>query len=81
MFEDYPDTMFSNVSRQEIAHLLKEYSNLYQPSSPEVSAGRHACIKCKGWRVAVGEKQTRSGDEGFTVFYKCVDCQHTWKQN
>lgn len=39
------------------------------------------CGKCKKRNVSYREKQTRSGDEGMTVFYKCIDCGHTWRQS
>ena len=37
------------------------------------------CSKCKATTVAVEQKQTRSADEGMTVFCRCMACGHKWK--
>ena len=37
------------------------------------------CSKCKATTVSVEQKQTRSADEGMTVFCRCMACGHKWK--
>ena len=38
------------------------------------------CGKCKGAsKVEVGQKQTRSADEGSTIFCHCLNCNSHWK--
>lgn len=39
------------------------------------------CRKCNSHRITSEQKQTRSADEGFTVFFTCLDCGARWKVN
>lgn len=36
------------------------------------------CRRCGSTEVRWEEKQTRSADEGATVFCTCINCQHRW---
>ncbi len=47
----------------------------------EVEDGIYTCGKCKGMKTMSYPFQTRSGDEGFTIFIKCAnpDCGNMWK--
>jgi DNA-directed RNA polymerase subunit M/transcription elongation factor TFIIS len=38
------------------------------------------CIQCKGNKVDYVFRQTRSADEGMTVFYTCRDCNRQWSE-
>lgn len=41
---------------------------------------RAICPKC-GCKVAYyWQVQTRSGDEGMTIFFRCQDCAQTWRE-
>jgi DNA-directed RNA polymerase subunit M/transcription elongation factor TFIIS len=37
------------------------------------------CRKCHKKKVFEYSKQTKSGDEGMTTFYKCMMCKAAWK--
>jgi len=37
------------------------------------------CFKCKKRKVVDYQLQTRSGDEGMTVFAYCTACGNRWK--
>lgn len=37
------------------------------------------CKKCKSSNISIEGVQTRSGDEGLTMKYKCYDCKKQWK--
>lgn len=39
----------------------------------------HATCKCGSKRIWISDKQTRSGDEGSTIFYLCHDCRSSWR--
>jgi DNA-directed RNA polymerase I subunit RPA12 len=39
------------------------------------------CPKCGHHKASFYTMQLRSVDEGQTVFYECLKCQHTWSQN
>lgn len=38
------------------------------------------CPSCSAGQAYFMEVQTRSADEPATIFYKCVDCGHRWKE-
>lgn len=37
------------------------------------------CFKCKSTDIASNQRQTRSADEGMTLFCKCNNCGASWK--
>ena len=47
----------------------------------EIEDGVHQCHKCGKWKTFSTHLQTRSADEGTTVFVKCADkkCGVMWK--
>ena len=40
----------------------------------------HKCPRCKHKEAYFWTMQTRSSDEAETKFYKCVSCEHTWRE-
>ena len=40
-----------------------------------------SCPKCHKKKATFYEKQTRSGDEGKSVFYTCLECGKKWKES
>jgi len=38
------------------------------------------CPKCKNKKAYFWTIQTRAGDESETKFYKCTECDHTWRK-
>jgi transcription factor S len=38
------------------------------------------CKKCKNDKCYFWTLQTRSSDESETKFYRCVKCDHTWRE-
>lgn len=73
----------SKVFKKEnqIVHLEEDFT-LNPNASQDVVPGTEKCPKCKGNRVHMKEIQTRSADEGATLFFRCADpkCGKTWKQ-
>ena len=45
------------------------------------SSGAMHCRKCSSDRITVQQKQTRSADEGMTVFCSCDQCGHQWRMS
>ena len=39
----------------------------------------YTCKKCKSTRIKTTCKQTRSSDEGTSVFAVCLDCNNQWR--
>ena len=46
-----------------------------------VEEGEVVCRKCGSRKISKRSLQTRSGDEGATIFYHCVECKSRWKQS
>jgi transcription elongation factor S-II len=46
---------------------------------PESYSTIYTCGQCKKKRVSYYQIQTRSADEAMTVFYRCVECGHKWR--
>ena len=40
-----------------------------------------ACPRCAHPKAYFFQMQTRSADEPMSVFYRCVECAHQWKEN
>jgi len=40
-----------------------------------------SCKRCKLNQVISWSKQTRRGDEGVTVFFRCLACQYSWRED
>ena len=38
------------------------------------------CVKCKNHKAYFWTVQTRASDESETKFFKCVKCEHTWRE-
>ena len=38
------------------------------------------CARCKQRKCTYYELQTRSADEGMTIFITCIICGHRWRQ-
>ena len=45
----------------------------------QASVGLLTCSKCKGTQISTELKQTRSADEGMSVFALCLQCKARWK--
>jgi DNA-directed RNA polymerase subunit M/transcription elongation factor TFIIS len=48
--------------------------------SPAAAMRAATCPKCSHDEANYMEIQTRSADEPATVFYRCVECTHRWKE-
>ena len=38
------------------------------------------CPGCRNTKAYFMQVQTRSADEPSTIFYKCTDCKHLWRE-
>lgn len=75
-----PDYVIWEQKSMEAARnkFLRETS--IQFAEPVGIEGIAVCQKCGSKKVAVALRQTRSGDEPMTTFYKCVQCGAEWRQ-
>ncbi|WXG40699.1 MAG: transcription factor S [Candidatus Freyarchaeum deiterrae] len=66
---------------KEIKHSARDKTTIIEDADaiqtmPTVKA---ACPKCNYDKAAYWQVQTRSADEGSTLFYRCLKCGYTWR--
>lgn len=64
------------IEHEEFNHYsrYKELTNAQQDTTPEFAIVNEECPKCKNPQMKFFTLQTRSADEGQTVFYECPKC-------
>ncbi len=79
-----------NLTNYEILFKTKLFSSQEKIYYSELENGRQKidikkgllpCPKCKSMQTLTVEKQTRSADEGSTLFNSCTKCGTRWKVN
>ena len=86
--------LFKNFALNKIIKAKSEYLNpamnklyienieLRSAQKLELTISRlYTCKKCKNNKTKYNKIQTRSGDEGPTIFIKCVECDNRWAFN
>lgn len=61
------------VASERVAVIDEKKLNTY----PKVDA---KCPECKNKQAFFWTMQTRASDEAETKFYRCVSCDHTWRE-
>lgn len=49
-------------------------------AAPTVVSSIYTCPRCKSRNVQSHQRQTRSADEGMTVFCQCLTCEKRWRR-
>lgn len=75
-----PDMSFPERWKNTIDAYMKKYKNAYERQDVAVSS-LFKCGKCKKRECTYYTMQTRSADEGETVFVRCLNCNNTWKMS
>lgn len=73
-----PENTFPEMWKDTVDAYLKKYENAYERKDVAVSS-LFRCGKCKKKECTYYSMQTRSADEGETVFVSCLACGNRWK--
>lgn len=74
-----PENIFPDRWKTAVESLMKRYENAYE-NKTHAMTDMFRCSKCKKRECTFYESQTRSGDEGMTIFIRCINCGHSWRQ-
>lgn len=75
-----PENLFPERWKKTVDAYMKKYENAYERKDVVVSS-LFRCGKCKKKQCTYFEAQTRSADEGATVFVSCLNCGNKWKMS
>lgn len=65
----------------EAYNKLKEEQDEFLNNPIDVVEGALRCFKCHSNRTITFTRQTRSSDEGTTVFVQCIACKNSWTES
>jgi len=74
-----PENVHPDVWKTSIDAMMKKYENAYE-NKVVAMTNMFKCGKCKKRECTFYELQTRSGDEGTTIFIRCVNCGNSWRE-
>lgn len=64
----------------ELVSIEKDNSKINKSTQEKKQESVFQCSKCKNYDVTFREKQTRSTDEGASIYFNCNTCGNKWYQ-
>lgn len=74
-----PENMFPEMWKDTIDKYMKKYEYAYENKNVAVT-DQFRCGKCKKRECTFFTMQTRSSDESETIFIRCINCGHQFRQ-
>lgn len=74
-----PENVYPDRWKDAVESLMKKYENAYE-NKAQAMTNMFTCSKCKKKECTFYEMFTRSGDEPATIFVRCINCGHSWRQ-
>lgn len=74
-----PENLYPNMWKDTIEKHLKKFEYAYE-NKKVATTDQFRCGKCKKRECTFYLMQTRSSDEPETIFIRCVNCGHQWRQ-
>jgi len=71
--------LFPEHSKQFLDEKFKREKLMYEEKQ-ESMTDQFKCGRCKQRKCTYYELQTRSADEGMTIFITCLNCGWRWRQ-
>jgi transcription elongation factor S-II len=65
--------------KQHEVNMKRQHVLLHEEHKVQQDGGTLMCNNCHSHDVEVSQKQTRSADEGMTVFCECSNCGTRWR--
>ena len=74
-----PENMFPDRWKDHTESFFKKYQHAYE-NRVEAMTEDYLCLKCKQRKCVYFTLQTRSADESETIFIRCINCGHSFRQ-
>lgn len=74
-----PENIHPDRWRSSVDALMKKYENAYE-NKVTAMTDMFKCGKCKKRECTFYEMQCKSADESTTIFIRCINCGHSWRQ-
>jgi DNA-directed RNA polymerase subunit M/transcription elongation factor TFIIS len=76
----FEQTGWNHPNFARVKQLVEEEEKFVE-TPLEIEEGVVECEKCGSKKTFSYQRQTRSADEGFTLFVTCTVCKTSWREN
>ena len=71
--------MHDKIESDDLGYKSVLADGMRRVESLQTQAGLLQCPRCRSTNVTMEQRQTRSADEGMSVFATCRDCKRRWR--